>query len=81
MEEPVPGWADDEERYADGLDTSVAHQARVYDYWLGGKDNISQEVRADFCDHARSFVIAGQTPLFEIWPISRSPTFMRLYVP
>jgi len=21
------------------LDTSVAHPARVYDYWLGGKDN------------------------------------------
>ena len=24
------------------IDTSVAHIARVYDYWLGGKDNISQ---------------------------------------
>jgi hypothetical protein len=22
-----------------GLDTSVAYPARVYDYWLGGKDN------------------------------------------
>ncbi len=22
-----------------GLDTTVAHQARIYDYWLGGKDN------------------------------------------
>ena len=33
-----------------GLDTSVAHPARVYDYLLGGKDNISQEVRADFRD-------------------------------
>jgi hypothetical protein len=21
------------------LDTSIAHPARVYDYWLGGKDN------------------------------------------
>ena len=31
-----------------GFDTSVAHQARMYDYLLGGKDNISQEVRADF---------------------------------
>ena len=30
------------------FDTSVAHQARMYDYVLGGKDNISQEVRADF---------------------------------
>jgi hypothetical protein len=26
------------------FDTSVAHQARVYDYLLGGKDNISQVV-------------------------------------
>ena len=26
------------------LDTSVPHIARVYDYWLGGKDNISQVV-------------------------------------
>ena len=24
-----------------GLDTSVAHPARVYDYWLGGKDNFA----------------------------------------
>ena len=30
------------------FDTSRAHQARVYDYLLGGQDNISQEVRADF---------------------------------
>lgn len=24
------------------IDTSVPHIARIYDYWLGGKDNISQ---------------------------------------
>ncbi|MGH3192415.1 MAG: SAM-dependent methyltransferase [Streptosporangiaceae bacterium] len=29
-----------------GLDTRIAHPARVYDYWLGGKDNISQVVPA-----------------------------------
>jgi hypothetical protein len=35
------------------LDTGTAHIARVYDYWLGGKDNnISQEVRADFRNRA-----------------------------
>jgi hypothetical protein len=34
------------------FDTSVAHQARIYDYVLGGKDHISQEVRADFRDCA-----------------------------
>jgi len=26
------------------IDTGVPHIARVYDYWLGGKDNISQEL-------------------------------------
>jgi hypothetical protein len=24
-----------------GIDTSKAHQARIYDYWLGGKDNFA----------------------------------------
>ena len=26
------------------FDVSVPHIARIYDYWLGGKDNISQVV-------------------------------------
>jgi hypothetical protein len=25
------------------IDTSVAHPARVYDYWLGGKDNFAAD--------------------------------------
>ena len=25
------------------LDTSVAHPARIYDYWLGGKDNFAAD--------------------------------------
>jgi S-adenosyl methyltransferase len=29
-----------------GLDTSVAHIARVYDYWLGGKDNFAVDREA-----------------------------------
>jgi hypothetical protein len=33
---------------ARGVDTSRPHSARVYDYLIGGKDHISQEVRADF---------------------------------
>ena len=33
---PVPG----------GLDTSVPHIARVYDYWLGGKDNFAVDREA-----------------------------------
>jgi hypothetical protein len=28
------------------LDTSVAHQARIYDYWLGGKDNFAADRKA-----------------------------------
>jgi hypothetical protein len=29
-----------------GIDTSVAHIARVYDYWLGGKDNFAADRKA-----------------------------------
>ena len=29
-----------------GLDTSVAHPARVYDYWLGGTDNFAADREA-----------------------------------
>jgi O-methyltransferase involved in polyketide biosynthesis len=29
-----------------GIDTSVPHPARVYDYWLGGKDNFAADRRA-----------------------------------
>ena len=28
------------------VDTSVAHPARVYDYWLGGKDNFAVDREA-----------------------------------
>ena len=34
-----------ETAYAD-IDTSVAHIARVYDYWLGGKDNFAPDREA-----------------------------------
>ena len=26
-----------------GFDTSVAHPARIWDYWLGGKDNFAAD--------------------------------------
>jgi len=32
-----PGWVPPD------IDTSVAHPARVYDYWLGGKDNFAAD--------------------------------------
>ncbi|WP_280269964.1 SAM-dependent methyltransferase [Nocardia wallacei] len=37
------------------IDTTVAHEARVYDYWLGGKDNYP-------ADRALGDVIAGHIP-------------------
>ncbi|WP_280381770.1 SAM-dependent methyltransferase [Nocardia wallacei] len=37
------------------IDTSVAHEARVYDYWLGGRDNYP-------ADRALGDVIAGHIP-------------------
>ena len=33
----------DQERGPGGIDTSVAHPARIYDYWLGGKDNFAAD--------------------------------------
>src|SRR5258706_2159129 len=38
------GRASGDERPA--FDTSVAHQARIYDYWLGGKDNYAADRKA-----------------------------------
>ena len=43
------GYAEDQD--LPGLiDTSVAHQARIYDYWLGGKDNFAVDREA--AEHA-----------------------------
>jgi hypothetical protein len=40
---PPAGEADPAEDPRVALDTSVAHPARVYDYWLGGKDNFAAD--------------------------------------
>jgi hypothetical protein len=37
---------DDKESRKLRFDTSVAHQARIYDYWLGGKDNFAVDREA-----------------------------------
>jgi hypothetical protein len=42
------------EKIPAGIDISRPHAARMYDYFLGGKDNISQEVRADFRNRDRT---------------------------
>lgn len=41
------------------IDTAVAHEARVYDYWLGGKDNYS-------ADRALGDAIAGHIPTIKL---------------
>jgi SAM-dependent methyltransferase len=43
MTATVPGQDDADSSAALPLDTSVAHPARVYDYWLGGKDNFAAD--------------------------------------
>jgi hypothetical protein len=44
-----------------GIDTSVAHPARVYDYWLGGKDNFAADR-----DAAEQVIAARPTILRDI---------------
>jgi hypothetical protein len=41
--EPGDGTAPRAHEVTLDLDTSVAHVARVYDYWLGGKDNFAAD--------------------------------------
>ena len=42
----VDAGAGDGVPYAPVIDTSVAHPARIYDYWLGGKDNFAADREA-----------------------------------
>ncbi len=39
-------WVSDPAAPMPDFDTSVAHPARVYDYWLGGKDNYAADREA-----------------------------------
>jgi trans-aconitate methyltransferase len=45
MEERPTGRTQDAQAHS-GIDTTVAHQARIYDYWLGGKDNFAVDREA-----------------------------------
>ena len=45
-QEPQEGTPPAGHNAAMSIDTSVAHVARVYDYWLGGKDNFAADRRA-----------------------------------
>jgi S-adenosyl methyltransferase len=41
--QPQDPEASDAEPKVPAIDTSVAHSARRYDYWLGGKDNFAAD--------------------------------------
>ena len=43
---PGDGRPQDEDGEAPAFDVSVAHQARIYNYWLGGKDNYAADRKA-----------------------------------
>jgi S-adenosyl methyltransferase len=48
-------WADAEKDMADGFDNTVSRSARVWDYWLGGKDNFA-------ADRAAAHDVLGAMP-------------------
>src|ERR1022692_2164892 len=62
-----------------GIDTSVSHSARVWDYWLGGKDNypvdrqVGDQIAAmlpDIVRHARADRMFLGRPCGS-WPVRR----------
>ena len=42
----APGAEDPEETDGGGIDTTVPHSARIWNYWLGGKDNYAVDREA-----------------------------------
>lgn len=55
---PVTGH--DEHRLPSAIDITVAHAARVYDYWLGGKDNFEADrIAAEEVMAVRPTIIPG----------------------
>jgi S-adenosyl methyltransferase len=45
-------WAEAEKDLMEGIDTTVPHSARIWNYWLGGKDNyqVDREAGDAFCE-------------------------------
>ena len=39
-------WTEAEKDLMEGIDTTVPHSARIWNYWLGGKDNYPVDRRA-----------------------------------
>jgi hypothetical protein len=42
----APGPEDPEDAAGAGIDTTVPHSARIWNYWLGGKDNYAVDREA-----------------------------------
>jgi hypothetical protein len=42
----APGPEDPEDTAGAGIDTAVPHSARIWNYWLGGKDNYAVDREA-----------------------------------
>jgi hypothetical protein len=60
---PSPGTnPETEQDLALALDTSIAHPARRYNYWLGGKDNFA-------VDRASGDAIAAAFPSIRLWAV------------
>ena len=39
-------WTEAEKDMMEGIDTTVPHSARIWNYWLGGKDNYAVDREA-----------------------------------
>jgi hypothetical protein len=50
-DDPAFSWTEAEKDLMEGIDTSVPHSARIWNYWLGGRDNYSVDRQAgdEFC--------------------------------
>jgi len=50
-DEPMYSWAEAEKDLMEGIDATVPHSARIWNYWLGGKDNypVDRAAGDQFC--------------------------------
>jgi hypothetical protein len=59
-DDPAFDWTQAEKDMADGIDTTDPHSARVWDYWLGGKDPCRADQEA--VTRSRRLCRASPTP-------------------
>ena len=50
-EDSAFSWSDAEKDLMEGIDTTVPHSARIWNYWLGGRDNylVDRQAGDEFC--------------------------------